>query len=199
MSISAKDVKILRDRTGAGMMDCKKALMDTGGNLEEAIDLMRASGAAKAAKRAGKVAGEGTIGTYLHFDNRVASMVELNCETDFVANTDDFKGLAKDIALHIASQAPVGISDQDIPSDLVDREKKVYEEQVKEEGKPDHIADKIVEGKLRKFFEENTLLAQPFVKNPDQTIEELITEVAAKTGEKIEIARFVRMKVGEDD
>ncbi|MBI70986.1 MAG: translation elongation factor Ts [Gemmatimonadetes bacterium] len=199
MSISAKDVKILRDRTGAGMMDCKKALMDTGGNLEEAIDLMRASGAAKAAKRAGKVAGEGTIGTYLHFDNRVASMVELNCETDFVANTDDFKGLARDIALHIASQAPVGISDQDIPSDLVEREKKVYEEQVKEEGKPDHIADKIVEGKLRKFFEENTLLAQPFVKNPDQTIEELITEVAAKTGEKIEIARFVRMKVGEDD
>jgi elongation factor Ts len=199
MSISAKDVKILRDRTGAGMMDCKKALMDTGGNLEEAIDLMRASGAAKAAKRAGKVAGEGTIGTYLHFDNRVASMVELNCETDFVANTDDFKGLAREIALHIASQAPVGISDQDIPSDLVDREKKVYEEQVKEEGKPDHIADKIVEGKLRKFFEENTLLAQPFVKNPDQTIEELITEVAAKTGEKIEIARFVRMKVGEDD
>ena len=153
MSISAKDVKILRDRTGAGMMDCKKALMDTGGNLEEAIDLMRASGAAKAAKRAGKVAGEGTIGTYLHFDNRVASMVELNCETDFVANTDDFKGLAREIALHIASQAPVGISDQDIPSDLVDREKKVYEEQVKEEGKPDHIADKIVEGKLRKFFE----------------------------------------------
>jgi elongation factor Ts len=107
--------------------------------------------------------------------------------------------LAREIALHIASQAPVGISDQDIPSDLVDREKKVYEEQVKEEGKPDHIADKIVEGKLRKFFEENTLLAQPFVKNPDQTIEELITEVAAKTGEKIEIARFVRMKVGEDD
>tara|TARA_Y100000996_G_scaffold369827_2_gene317031 strand:+ start:28 stop:627 length:600 start_codon:yes stop_codon:yes gene_type:complete len=199
MSISAKDVKILRDRTGAGMMDCKKALMDTGGNLEEAIDLMRASGAAKAAKRAGKVAGEGTIGTYLHFDNRIASMVELNCETDFVANTDDFKGLAREIALHIASQAPVGISDQDIPSDLVDREKKVYEEQVKEEGKPDHIADKIVEGKLRKFFEENTLLAQPFVKNPDQTIEELITEVAAKTGEKIEIARFVRMKVGEYD
>ena len=199
MSISAKDVKILRDRTGAGMMDCKKALMDTGGNLEEAIDLMRASGAAKAAKRAGKVAGEGTIGTYLHFDNRVASMVELNCETDFVANTDDFKGLARDIALHIASHAPVGISDQDIPSDLVEREKKVYEEQVKEEGKPDHIADKIVEGKLRKFFEENTLLAQPFVKNPDQTIEELITEVAAKTGEKIEIARFVRMKVGEND
>jgi len=199
MSISATDVKVLRDRTGAGMMDCKKALMDTGGNLEEAIDLMRASGAAKAAKRAGKVVGEGTIGTYLHFDNRVASMVELNCETDFVANTDDFKGLARDIALHIASQAPAGVSDDDIPSEMVERERKVYEEQVKEEGKPEHIADKIVEGKLRKFFEENTLLAQPFVKNPDQTIEDLVTEISAKTGEKIKITRFIRMKVGEAD
>mgnify|MGYP001364410886 FL=1 len=199
MSISAKDVKILRDRTGAGMMDCKKALMETEGNLEDAIDLMRASGAAKAAKRAGKIAGEGTIGTYLHFDNRVAAMVELNCETDFVANTDDFKNLAKDIALHIASQAPVGVSDKDIAVEVVDRERKVYEEQVKEEGKPAHIVDKIVEGKLRKFFEENTLLAQPFVKNTEQTIEELVTEVSAKTGEKIEIARFVRMKIGEGE
>tara|TARA_B100000929_G_scaffold249965_1_gene209410 strand:+ start:131 stop:730 length:600 start_codon:yes stop_codon:yes gene_type:complete len=199
MSISAKDVKILRDRTGAGMMDCKKALMETEGNLEDAIDLMRASGAAKAAKRAGKIAGEGTIGTYLHFDNRVAAMVELNCETDFVANTDDFKNLAKDIALHIASQAPVGVSDKDIAVEVIDRERKVYEEQVKEEGKPAHIVDKIVEGKLRKFFEENTLLAQPFVKNTEQTIEELVTEVSAKTGEKIEIARFVRMKIGEGE
>mgnify|MGYP001113774335 FL=1 len=199
MSISAKDVKILRDRTGAGMMDCKKALMETEGNLEDAIDLMRASGAAKAAKRAGKIAGEGTIGTYLHFDNRVAAMVELNCETDFVANTDDFKNLAKDIALHIASQAPVGVSDKDIAVEVVERERKVYEEQVKEEGKPAHIVDKIVEGKLRKFFEENTLLAQPFVKNTEQTIGELVTEVSAKTGEKIEIARFVRMKIGEGE
>ncbi len=197
MSISAKDVKALRDRTGAGMMDCKKALTETNGNLEDAIDLMRASGAAKVAKRAEKIASEGTIGSYLHFDNRVASMVELNCETDFVANTDEFKALARDIALHIASQAPQGVSDSDIASEVLDRERKVYEGQVKEEGKPEHIAEKIVEGKMRKYFEENTLLAQPFVKNPDQTIAELITEISAKTGEKIEIARFVRMKVGE--
>jgi len=197
MSISAKDVKTLRDRTGAGMMDCKKALIETNGNLENAIDLMRASGAAKAAKRAGKVASEGTIGSYLHFDNRVASMVELNCETDFVANTEDFKALARDIALHVASQAPQGVSDSDIAPEVLDRERRIYEEQVKEEGKPDHIAEKIVKGKLRKYFEENTLLAQAFVKNPDQTIAELVTEVSAKTGEKIEIARFVRMKVGE--
>ena len=197
MSISAKDVKVLRDRTGAGMMDCKKALTETNGNLEDAIDLMRASGAAKVAKRSEKVASEGTIGSYLHFDNRVASMVELNCETDFVANTDEFKALARDIALHIASQAPQGVSDSDIASEVLDRERKVYEGQVKEEGKPEHIAEKIVEGKMRKYFEENTLLAQPFVKNPDQTIAELITEISAKTGEKIEIARFVRMKVGE--
>ncbi|HIF39220.1 MAG TPA: translation elongation factor Ts [Gemmatimonadetes bacterium] len=199
MSISAKDVKTLRDRTGAGMMDCKNALIETKGNLENAIDLMRASGAAKAAKRAGKVASEGTIGSYLHFDNRVASMVELNCETDFVANTEDFKALARDIALHVASQAPQGVSDSDIAPEVLDRERRIYEEQVKEEGKPDHIAEKIVKGKLRKYFEENTLLAQPFVKNPDQTIAELVTEVSAKTGEKIEIARFVRMKVGETE
>jgi elongation factor Ts len=197
MSISAKDVKTLRDRTGAGMMDCKKALIETKGNLEDAIDLMRASGATKAAKRAGKVASEGTIGTYLHFDNRVASMVELNCETDFVANTDDFKALARDIALHIASQAPAGVSDADIAPEVVDRERKIYEEQIREQGKPEHIAEKIVQGKLRKYFEDNTLMAQPFVKNPDQTIGELVTEVSARTGEKIEIARFVRMKVGE--
>jgi elongation factor Ts len=197
MSISAKDVKALRDRTGAGMMDCKKALTETNGNLEDAIDLMRASGAAKVAKRAEKIASEGTIGSYLHFDNRVASMVEINCETDFVANTDEFKALARDIALHIASQAPQGVSDSDIASEVLDRERKVYEGQVKEEGKPEHIAEKIVEGKMRKYFEENTLLAQPFVKNPDQTIAELITEISAKTGEKIEVARFVRMKVGE--
>ncbi len=199
MSISAKDVKTLRDRTGAGMMDCKNALIETKGNLENAIDLMRASGAAKAAKRAGKVASEGTIGSYLHFDNRVASMVELNCETDFVANTEDFKALARDIALHVASQAPQGVSDSDIAPEVLDRERRIYEEQVKEEGKPDHIAEKIVKGKLRKYFEENTLLAQPFVNNPDQTIAELVTEVSAKTGEKIEIARFVRMKVGETE
>ena len=197
MSISAKDVKALRDRTGAGMMDCKRALVETDGDLEAAIDFLRAKGAAKAAKRAEKSANEGTIGSYVHFDNRTAVIVEVNCETDFVANTDDFKQLAKDLALHIASTAPMAVSPEDIPADVVERERKVYLEQVKEEGKPENIAEKIVEGKLNKFFKENTLLPQPFVKNPDQTIEQLITETSAKTGEKIEVGRFARMKVGE--
>ena len=196
--ITASDVKKLRDVTGAGMMDCKRALTETEGDLEKAIDLMRAKGAAKAAKRAEKSANEGTIGSYVHFDSRTAVIVELNCETDFVANTDDFKALAKDLALHVASMAPMAVSPDEIPAEVIERERAVYVEQVKEEGKPDHIADKIVEGKLNKFFKQNTLLAQPFVKDSDKTIEELITEVSARTGEKIEVARFCRMKVGQN-
>ena len=196
--ITASDVKKLRDMTGAGMMDCKRALTETEGDLEKAIDLMRAKGAAKAAKRAEKSANEGTIGSYVHFDSRTAVIVELNCETDFVANTDDFKALAKDLALHVASMAPMAVSPDEIPAEVIERERAVYVEQVKEEGKPDHIADKIVEGKLNKFFKQNTLLAQPFVKDSDKTIEELITEVSARTGEKIEVARFCRMKVGQN-
>ena len=196
--ITASDVKKLRDMTGAGMMDCKRALTETEGDLEKAIDLMRAKGAAKAAKRAEKSANEGTIGSYVHFDSRTAVIVELNCETDFVANTDDFKALAKDLALHVASMAPMAVAPDEIPAEVIERERAVYVEQVKEEGKPDHIADKIVEGKLNKFFKQNTLLAQPFVKDSDKTIEELITEVSARTGEKIEVARFCRMKVGQN-
>ena len=178
-------------------MDCKKALTESGGDIEAAIDSLRAKGAAKAARRSEKSANEGTIGSYVHFDHRTAVIVELNCETDFVAKTDDFQGLAKEIALHIASQAPISVSQDDIPEDVVARERTVYEEQVKEEGKPDDIVGKIVEGKLNKFFKESTLLAQPYVKNPDQTVGELITEISAKTGEKIEVARFMRFKVGE--
>ena len=196
--ITASDVKKLRDMTGAGMMDCKRALTETEGDLEKAIDFMRARGAAKAAKRAEKSANEGTIGSYVHFDSRTAVIVELNCETDFVANTDEFKALAKDLALHVASMAPMAVSSDEIPAEIVARERAVYLEQVNEEGKPDHIADKIVEGKLNKFFKQNALLAQPFVKDSDKTIEELITEVSARTGEKIEVARFCRMKVGEN-
>ena len=195
--ISAADVKKLRDMTGAGMMDCKKALTETDGDVEQAVDLLRAKGAAKAAKRAEKSANEGTIGSYIHFDNRTAVIVEVNCETDFVANTDDFKALAKDIAMHIASTNPLSISPDQIPADVVERERAVYLEQAKEEGKPEEIAQKMVEGRLKKFFKESTLLAQPFVKNPDQTIDELITDVSSTVGEKIEVARFARRKVGE--
>ncbi len=197
MTISAKDVKELRDRTGAGMMDCKRALQETGGDMEAAVDYLRARGSAKAAKRAEKATNEGTIGHYTHFDRRTAVLVEINCETDFVANTDDFRKLAKDLAMHIASAAPTAVSHEEIPAELVDRERKIYEEQVREEGKPEEIAGKIIEGKLKKWFKESTLLAQPFVKNPDQTIEDLITEVSVKTGEKIQVARFARFRLGE--
>ena len=195
--ITAADVKKLRDMTGAGMMDCKKALTETGGDTEKAVDLLRAKGAAKAAKRSEKSANEGAIGSYIHFDNKTAVTVEVNCETDFVANTDDFRALAKDIAMHIASTNPISISQDEISEDVIERERAVYMEQAREEGKPEEIAVKIVEGRLQKFFKESTLLDQPFVKNPDVTVEQLITEVSGTVGEKIEVARFARMKIGE--
>ena len=195
--ITAADVKKLRDMTGAGMMDCKKALTETGGDTEKAVDLLRAKGAAKAAKRSEKSANEGAIGSYIHFDNKTAVIVEVNCETDFVANTDDFRALAKDIAMHIASTNPISISQDENSEDVIERERAVYMEQAREEGKPEEIAVKIVEGRLQKFFKESTLLAQPFVKNPDVTVEQLITEVSGTVGEKIEVARFARMKIGE--
>jgi elongation factor Ts len=195
--VGAKDVKKLRDMTGAGMMDCKKALQASGGDLEKAIDWLRARGASKAAKRSEKSANEGTVGSYVHFDGRTAVILELNCETDFVANTDDFKALAKELAMHVASTAPLAVSPAEIDPAIVERERQVFREQVREEGKPEHIAEKIVEGKVQKFFKESALLAQPFVKDPDKTVEQLITEVSAKTGEKIEVARFARFKVGE--
>jgi len=198
MTISAKDVKKLRDMTSAGMMDCKKALTEAEGDLDRAVDILRAKGAAKAAKRAEKNANEGTIGSYVHHDNRTAVIVELNCETDFVANTDQFRGLARDIAMHIASAAPLAVSPDEIDPAVVEHERGVYREQVKEEGKPEHIAEKIVEGKIQKFFKESALLAQAFVKDPDKTIEQLITEVSSQTGEKIQVARFARFKVGEE-
>ncbi len=197
MSISAKDVKELRDRTGAGMMDCKRALEETGGEMEAAIDLLRAKGAAKAAKREGRAANEGAIGTYIHHSGKVGVMVELNCETDFVANTDDFQGLARDVAMHIAAAKPLAVSTDSISSEDIEREKAVYLAQLEEEGKPEAIREKIVEGKLKKWFKETALLEQPFIKDPDHTVGELITTVSAKTGEKIEVARFARFAIGE--
>ena len=196
MEISAKLVKELRDRTGAGMMDCKKALGETGGDIEAAIDLLRTSGAAKAAKRADKAANEGAVASYIHHGGRIGALVELNCETDFVANTDNFQGLARDIAMHVAASEPVAVSVDDVPTDLADRERKIYIDQVREEGKPENIWDKIVDGKMRKWYQERVLLEQKFVKNTDQTVSDLITEVSAQTGEKIEIARFSRFHIG---
>jgi len=197
MAITATQVKELRERTGAGMMDCKKALQETDGDMEAAIDLLRSKGAAKAAKREDKSANEGAIGTYIHHSGKVGVMVELNCETDFVANTDDFKALAADIAMHIAATRPLAVSTEVIPADEVERERSVYAAQVEEEGKPENIREKIVEGKLQKWFKDVALMEQPFVKNPDQKISDLITEVSAKTGEKIEVARFARFSIGD--
>ena len=197
-NIAAKDVAELRRRTGVGMMECKKALQEVSGDLEEAVDLLRKKGAAKADKRAGRTAREGVIGSYVHFNDRVGVMVEVNCETDFVARTDDFKGLSRDLALHIASANPLAVSAEDLPKELLDRERKVAKAQVAESGKPEAIQEKILEGKLRKFAQENALLEQPFVKNDKQTVGELVKEVAAKVGENVVVRRFVRLALGEE-
>jgi elongation factor Ts len=195
-TISAQDVKALRDRTAAGIMDCKNALQEAGGDHEKAIDLLRTRGAAKAAKRAERKASEGTIGTYVHHNGKVAVLMELNSETDFVAKNPEFQQLARDLAMHIASAAPLAVSAEDVPTADVERERQVYLAQVTEEGKPENIREKIVEGKLSKWFRETTLLEQSFVKDPELSIKELIDSVSAKTGEKISVARFVRFQVG---
>ncbi len=196
MKIAAKVVKELRDRTGAGMMDCKRALQETEGDVEAAIDLLRSKGEAKAAKRAHRVAGEGVVASYVHHGGRIGVLVELNCETDFVANTDDFRSLAHDVAMHVAASDPIAIDAGDVAADVVERERRVFSEQVAREGKPEAIRDRIVDGKMAKFFERQVLLRQPFIKDPDRTVGQLITETAARTGEKIEVARFARFSVG---
>ena len=197
MEISAKDVKELRDRTGAGMMECKGALTEAKGDMEAAIDILRARGAAKAAKRAERETREGAVGSYIHMGGKIGVMVEVNCETDFVARNDRFQALVRDIAMHIAAASPVAIRREDFPAELVERERGVYREQMKESGKPEHIWDKIVEGKLEKFYAEQALLEQPFVKNPDITVRQLITDASSSTGEKIEVRRFTRYALGE--
>ena len=196
-AISAQAVKELRDRTAAGMMECKNALMESGGDMEAAIDILRARGAAKAAKRADREARDGVIGSYIHMGGKIGVLVEVNCETDFVAKTDAFQQLVRDVAMHIAAANPVAIRREDFPSELVERERGVYREQMRESGKPEQIWDKIVDGKLEKFYAESALLEQPFVKNPDQTVGQLITEVSGKTGEKIDVRRFTRYALGE--
>ena len=195
--IPANLVKELRERTGAGMMECKKALQESNGDLERAIDILRAKGASKAAKRAEKEAKEGTVASYVHMGGKIGVMVELNCETDFVARNEAFQRLARDVAMHIAALNPMAVDAASIAPDVIERERAVYAEQVKGEGKPEKMWDKIVEGKLNKFYKEATLLGQPFVKDPDKTVADLITEASAKTGEKIAVRRFVRYQLGE--
>ena len=196
MAISAQLVSELRAKTGAGMMDCKKALEEAGGDMAKAEELLRVKYAARAEKRADRAAGQGVIEIYLHFNGRVASMVELNSETDFVANTPEFRQLAKDLALHVASARPIAVSVADVPTDVVERERRVYTAQVAEEKKPDAVKEKIVEGKLKKFYQENVLLEQPFVKDDKQTVGDLIKALSGKTGEKIGVRRFARFELG---
>jgi len=195
-TISAKDVSELRGLTGAGMMDCKKALQDTNGDMEKAVDLLRQKGMARAEKRADRTAKEGVLGSYMHFNGKVAVLVEVNCETDFVARTEDFKALAKDLALHIASAKPLAVTVEEMPADVVEREKAIYEAQVAESGKPEQVRAKIVEGKLRKFYEEHVLMEQKFVKDDSKTIGELVKEVSGKLGENVLVRRFARFELG---
>lgn len=197
--ISAGEVKELRERTGAGMMECKKALQESNGDIERAIDILRAKGAAKAAKRAEKDAKEGIVASYVHLGGKVGVLIELNCETDFVARNEEFQRLARDLAMHVAASNPIALTAQDVPADVVERERAVYLEQVKNEGKPEKMWDKIVEGKLNKFYQESTLLDQIFVKDPEgkKTVADIVTEAAAKTGERIAVRRFTRYKLGE--
>jgi elongation factor Ts len=197
MAITAKEVKELRERTGAGMMECKAALQEANGDMEAAIDILRARGSAKAAKRASREASEGAIGSYIHMGGKIGVLVELNCETDFVARNEAFQQLVRDIAMHVAAAAPVAVRREDVDPAVVERERGVYREQMRESGKPEHIWEKIVDGKIDKFFQDSTLLEQPFVKNPDQTIQQLIAEVSGKTGENIVIRRFTRFALGE--
>ena len=196
-AISASVVKELRDMSGAGMMDCKKALTEASGNLEQAIDILRKSGSAKARKKSGRSTKEGIILPYIHPGSKLGVLIEINCETDFVAKTDDFQNLSKDIAMHIAASAPMSISREEIPSDTLDREKEIYTDQAKQSGKPENIIEKMIDGRLNKFYQENVLLEQTFVKDPDKTVQDLITDTVAKLGENIIISRFSRFQLGE--
>ena len=199
--ITAAAVKQLREKTGAGMMECKNALVEADGNEEKAIEILRKRGMASAQKRAGRVAAEGIVGSYIHMGGKVGVLVELNCETDFVARGEEFQLLVKDIAMHIAAAEPRYVSREEVPTSVLDKEREIARAQAKNEpknaNKPEQVIDKIVEGRLNKFYEETVLFDQPFVKDPAKTVGELVTEKVAKTGERIAIRRFTRYKMGE--
>ncbi len=196
MSIAATQVKTLRDQTGAGFMDCKAALTEADGDLDKATTILRTRGQARAAKRAGRSTGEGLIGSYVHM-GKVGVIVELNCESDFVARTDDFQALAKEIAMHIAAVNPEYARREDVPADIIAREKDIFRSQMADSGKPEQIIEKIVEGKLNAFYEQHVLLDQPSIRDPKVTIGQLVTDAIAKLGENIAVSGFARLKVGE--
>jgi elongation factor Ts len=197
MQITAQMVKELRERTAAGMMDCKKALVETEGDMDKAVDYLRTKGLAAAEKKAGRVASEGAVGSYIHAGGKIGVLVEINCETDFVARTDDFQQLVRDVAMHIAAVNPKYLRREDVTSSDLDREREIYKQQALESGKPENIVDRIVEGKMGKYYSESCLLEQPFVKDPDTTVGEMIIAKVAKIGENIQVRRFTRYELGE--
>jgi elongation factor Ts len=196
-NISAAMVKQLREKTGAGMMDCKNALSEVDGDMEKAIELLRKKGLATAQKRAGRALSEGIIQSYIHMTGKLGVLVEVNCETDFVAKNDDFQEFTKNLAMHIAATNPMGITPEDIPPEVIEKEKEIYRAQALDMGKPENVIDKIVEGKLNKFYQESCLLNQPYVRDTDITIADLLNQMIAKIGENISIKRFVRYQIGE--
>ncbi|HOK43704.1 MAG TPA: translation elongation factor Ts [Thermoclostridium caenicola] len=197
MEISASMVKELRERTGAGMMDCKKALIDANGDAEKAVELLRERGLAKAAKKAGRIASEGIVDAYIHGGGRIGVLVEVNIETDFAAKNEDFRAFVKDIAMQIAAMNPQYVRREEVPQEVIDREKEILKTQAMNEGKPEHIAEKMVAGRIEKFFNEVCLLEQPFIKDNDKTVEEILKEKIALIGENINIRRFARFELGE--
>ncbi len=190
-------VKELRDRTNVGMMDCKKALQDASGDMEKAVDLLRQKGLARAMKRAGREAADGLIHAYIHSGGKIGVLVEVNCETDFAAKSDDFGEFVHNVALQIAATNPLGVNPEDVPLDIVERERAIYLAQAQESGKPQSIFEKIVDGKMRKFYEENSLMQQKYIRDPDKTIQDYLNELIAKIGEKIQVRRFCRYQLGE--
>lgn len=197
MAITANDVKELRERTGAGMMDCKRALTEADGNMDKAIEILREKGLAAAAKKSGRIAAEGLVASYIHMGGRIGVLVEVNCETDFVAKTDNFKDLVHDVAMQIAATNPQYVSKEEVPADVIEKEKEILRAQALNEGKPEKIVDRMVEGRIEKYYKEVCLLEQPFVKDSDKTVKGMIMEAIASIGENISLRRFVRYEMGE--
>lgn len=197
MSINASQVKELRDKTGAGMMDCKKALVEVGGDVEKAITYLREQGISKAAKKEGRTTAEGVIATYIHTGDKLAVMIEVNCETDFVARTDNFKTFAKDLAMHVAASSPICVTREELDQETIEKEREVYRQQALNDGKPEKIVDKIVDGKIDKFYSEVVLMEQQYVKDSEKTVEEFVKGTISALGENMKVARFTRYRLGE--
>lgn len=197
-NITATMVKELREKTGVGMMDCKKALVESDGDMDKAVAFLRKKGIAKAEKKASREVKDGLVEAYIHAGGKLGVIVELNCETDFVAKTEDFKSLARNLAMQVAATNPIGVKREDVPEDLIKREMDIYNASAKESGKPEHIIEKIATGRMEKFYAENVLEEQAFIKNPDVTIKDYLTEVIAKLGENISIRRFARFRIGDE-